>query len=184
MHNPEYEQIKAISNRLLYQYNEKTRLHSWEGSPFEWIAGGIKSRTKGKLGEDMVKAFLEENGFSVHTSPDSEADLVVEGRRVEVKLSTLWSMEKYRFQQIRKQNYDILFCLGLSPHSVHAWTTLKSNIVWSDMSHQHGGTAGGSAGKNTWWIECDPQGSPHQWMRPQNGDLTKVCGELRRIISS
>lgn len=184
MQNPEYEQIKEISNKLRCQYDERPQLRIWSGSPFEWIASGLKSRTKGKLGEEMVNAFLRKNGFVVDKSPDSEADLVVDGYRVEVKLSTLWGSGIYRFQQIRQQNYDILFCLGLSPHSVQAWTTSKSDIVWSDMRHQHGGTAGDNAGKNTWWIQCGPEGSLHPWLRPQNGDLTKMCGELRKITSS
>lgn len=151
---------------------------AWKESPFAWVKGGITSRQKGKIGEEIVSFFLRENGFDVVSSPDSEADLVVDGKRVEVKFSTLWSGGMYTFQQLRNQNYDLVFCLGISPGTAHAWVMKKADIVWDELRNQHGG----AAGSDTWWISFTPPDTPHSWMVPQDGDLTKVCDHLRALL--
>lgn len=178
MPSPEYDLFVNIVNELRPQFIDDHR--QWAGSPFEWVKGGIASRTKGMVGELIVAEFLSRNNFTVGKSPDSDADIVVNNWRAEVKLSTLWRGGNYQFQQIRNQNYDILFCLGISPHSVHAWVTEKAAIEWDDIANQHGGRAG----SDTWWIPCQPGQAPHSWLRPQDGDITKICDELNRIINT
>ena len=82
-----------------------------------------------------------------------------------IKLSTLWQEGIYCFEQIRDQDYEILVCLGLSPHNAHAWIANKSEIVWGDMKKQHG--------RDTWWTQFEPPHCPHGWMHPTNGDLSR-----------
>jgi len=176
--SPHYKMLVTIANNLKSRYLENHQ--EWEGSPFEWIKGGVPSRTKGKVGEEIVRAFLTDNGFSVTDSPNTDSDLTVNGKKVEVKMSTLWTGGFYRFQQIRQQDYDVLFCLGISPRKAYAWATRKSDIVWDDMDNQHGG----SRGSDTWWMTCHEGHCPHAWMRPQNGDLAKICSVLQGIITS
>jgi len=182
MQNKEYEQVKRIVGDLYSQHPADTRWKNWQNSPFEWIENAMPA-SKGKLGKAIVKGFLTDNGFEVRLCRASGADLVVDGVKVRVKSSTLWESGIYNFQQIREEDYEILFCLGISPHSVHAWAVSKSDIVWSDMKHQHGGSKGSSAQKNTWWIQCRPQGSSLSWMHPKSGNLTRVCSELRKMLS-
>ncbi len=171
-----YNKLIRIAGELKPHYCDNSA--TWVNSPFQWIKGGITSRQKGKIGEEMVWKFLEEYDFAVEKSPDSDADLVVDGKRVEVKLSTMWSGGIYKFQQIRDQNYDLIFCLGLSPNEAHAWVAKKSEIDWTELTNQHGG----ERGNDTWWISFEPPNSPHTWMCPQNGDLTQVCTHLHDAI--
>jgi len=182
MENLEYDILKKISKEICRSYEEKERAKRkvWAGSPFEWFVLDLTSRQKGAAGEKIVAEFLKRQGFSVSKSPDSDADLVVNSRRVEVKCSTLWEGGIYNFQQIRDQNYEILFCLGISPHDAHAWVTRKSSIEWDEISGQHKG----KDAKDTSWVQFPPSQCPYMWLRPQNGDLAKVCEELQKITPS
>ena len=86
----------------------------WEGSPFQWILR-VPSRTKGAVGEALVAGWCAAKGFDVIRARNSDADRIVHGHRVEIKMSTPWRMGGYKFQQIRDQEYDYCFCLGISP---------------------------------------------------------------------
>ena len=135
---------------------------------------------KGKIGEEMVREFLKSQRFAVSdstSSKKSDSDLTINGKKVEVKFSTLWKKGYYTFQQIRDQEYDILLCLGISPDSAHSWVVPKSMIVWDDLDNQHGGSRGG----DTWWISFPPTSCPHSWMKPQNGELSAMLDELRKL---
>lgn len=182
MQNPEYDILTKIAGTLHLSYSEKdaAKQQEWENSPFKWFAFDLTSRQKGAAGENLVAEFLTHHGFSVSKSPDSEADLVVDSHRVEVKCSTLWENGIYNFQQIRDQNYNILFCLGISPHDAHVWVVRKRDIKWNEISGQHKG----KHAKDTWWIKFSPSQCPHTWLRPQNGDITRVCQELRSVLST
>lgn len=147
----------------------------WNGSPFEWILSR-PSRQRGKIGEQLIAGWCAARDLNVLRSPDSDADRVIEGKRVEIKFSTLWNSGSYTFQQIRDQNYDYLICLGISPFDAHAWIFKKSGIPFSKLRHQHGG----SRGRDTWWLIFRPQ-HPPIWMRKQSGKLREVYRMLRGL---
>lgn len=171
-----YNKLVEIAGSLQSYYRDNSV--TWKNSPFQWIKGGISSSQKGKVGKEIVWKFLEEYGFLLDKPPNHDSDFVVAGKRVEVKLSTLWEGGHYTFQQIRNQDYDILFCLGLSPTSAHAYVAKKSEIVWHKLAHQHSG----ARGRDTWWISFKPPDCPHGWMQPHNGDLSQICDRLRKAI--
>ncbi len=147
---------------------------AWEGSPFAWIRTR-PSRQKGKIGEQLVAGWCAAKSLNVERSPDSDADRVIEGKRVEIKLSTLWESGIYKFQQLRDQNYEYLICLGISPFDARAWVFKKSEIPFDRLDHQHGG----SRGRDTWWIEADPNRPPRWMMRDQRGKLSDVYRILK-----
>jgi len=66
----------------------------------------LPSGSKGKLGKRLVYQWCALKGLSIDSSPDSEADMLINGHRVEIKFSTLWKTGIYKFQQIRDQNYE------------------------------------------------------------------------------
>ena len=176
--DPEIKRLARYAARLHLKH--KDRYKNWEGSPFSWILN-MPSRTRGKIGEDLVSAYLEKKGFSVVCSPDSEADLIINGKRVEIKLSTLWKSGVYKFQQLRDQNYKFVVCLGLSPFDVHCWVIPKDVIMdkWKKgiIRSQHGGRAG----RDTAWIQTDPEGNSCEWIKDYGGSLLSAVSLIAEL---
>lgn len=150
----EYQELVGISQSMQKEYAEEN--NQWVGSPFEWIKHR-PSRSIGAIGEKIVSAWLAMHDFSISRSPDSEADRIVEGYRIEIKFSTLWNNGTYLFEQIRDQNYDIAVFLGISPNDAHCWVVPKADLMrlWKverRISSQHGG----HAGSDTAWARLSP----------------------------
>lgn len=174
----EVRQLAAISARLEGDY-ESTN-DAWIGSPFAWILKR-PSRQKGAIGEKLVASWLKEHRFKVTRSPDTEADLCVEGRRTEIKFSTLWRNGSYKFQQIRDQNYEFLICLGIAPFKAHCWVLTKDEIlhrwqVTGDLSSQHAGVEG----TDTAWLTVNPD-NVQNWLRQRGGSLTDGLKRISEI---
>jgi len=94
--------------------------------------------------------------------PDSEAEGVIAGRRVEVKLSMLWRSGVYKFQQIRDQSNEFVVCPGVLPFDAHAWVTSKDVPPKHVIGHtpQHAGRCD----PDTFWVTVKP-GTPPEWLR-------------------
>ena len=148
----------------------------WKGSPFEWILS-IPSRSKGAYGEKLVQELFRLNGFDVkRPKSGSDHDRVINGHRIEIKMSTLWAKNgQYTFQQIRDQEYDYLICLGLSPREAHCWLIPKSEVYVGKegVSHQHGG----KAGKDTLWLSFPASKAP-KWLESYGGSLDQAISLL------
>ena len=178
--DPEVRRLATASAILSAGF--ETAGDGWDGSPFAWIKRWPSSRTRGKIGEDLVAAWLAGRRFTVARSPDSDADRVVEGKRVEVKLSTRWKNGGYKFQQIRDQDYEVLICLGLCPFDAHCWAVPKSEVLrrWRDgaagISSQHGG----AAGTDTAWLSFQ-HADPPAWLAPFGGSLRNGLASISKI---
>jgi hypothetical protein len=133
---------------------------SWLDSPFEWVLN-LPAGTKGKLGKQLVYQWCALKGLGVSGIPDSEADMLINGHRVEVKFSTLWQNGIYKFQQFRDQNYEYSICLGISPQEAHCWVISKKLLMQYVIGHM--GQHTGSGGKETAWLQVNPQ-QPHEWL--------------------
>lgn len=172
-------EIVSIAENLRNEY--KNYNSDWMGSPFAWIKD-LPSRTRGKVGEQLIELWCIEQNFNVRSSPDSEADRIINGLRVEIKSSTLWKNGIYKFQQLRDQAYDIVICLGLSPYNVHCWILSKKVVLeqWisGGISSQHGG----SQGTDTAWLEVNPN-LPQTWLTPREGRPTDAIKILRQFVS-
>lgn len=171
------KQLAAVAALLQPKYAESK--DAWEGSPFAWIKAIGSSRTRGAVGEELVAGWLASRKFNVLRSPNSDADRVVEGKRVEIKFSTLWKTGVYKFQQIRDQEYDLLMCLGVSPFSASCWIFSKNEILkyWQDPSHrditgQHEGEGGAVA-----WLSVRPTETA-PWLKAHGGKLSTALDVL------
>jgi hypothetical protein len=100
----------------------------------EWVLR-LPAGSKGKLGKLLVYQWCALKGLSVDRSRDSEADMLINGHRVEVKFSTLWQSGIYKFQQIRDQNYEYSVCLGVSPFEAHCWVISKAILLQYVIGH-------------------------------------------------
>ena len=177
--DPDVKILAAISQATNAQFTSEE--DEWELSPFGWIKTK-PSRQVGKIGELMVAGWLATRGFNVSRSPDSDADRVIEGKRVEVKFSTQWKAGGYKFQQLRDQNYDLVICLGVSPFDAHCWVIPKADVLrlWREdhvIRSQHGG----SGGVDTAWLDVPTPSHPPAWLAPYGGKLSSAIDELSRI---
>ena len=165
-----YRLMSRISASLEGEYVDDAEM--WAESPFQWIKSR-PSRQVGAIGEKLVRHWCDAKGFRTAKSPDTEADLIISGLRVEIKYSRLWTDKLgYTFQQIRDQNYEYCFCLGVSPFEVHAWFIPKSILMIDKpptLRPQHGG----SSGRDTKWLSF-PAATPPNWLRPYGGSLAQV----------
>ena len=157
----------ALHARSLREEYEKVESDPWKDSPFGWIKTR-PSRQVGVIGERLVQAWCLAEGFEVHRSPDSEADRVIEGYRVEIKFSTLWKGGGYKFQQIRDQDYEFLFALGISPFNAHAWVIPKTVLLEYVIGHM--GQHTGARATDTAWLSVKAGAEP-EWLRELGGTL-------------
>ncbi len=162
--DPEVLALASIANILRMHYIREESDDPWSSSPFGWIRA-LPSRQVGKIGEQLVAEWCAAKGLDVMPSGDQEADLIIAGRRVEIKFSTLWGTGEYKFQQIRDQNYEYLICLGVSPFDAHCWVIPKA-VAFQHATPQHTGRRG----KETYWLSVNPD-SPPNWLKQYGGRL-------------
>lgn len=149
--------------------------NAWADSPFAWIRT-CPSRQVGKIGERLVAGWCVSKGLEVIGCRDSEADLLIEGHRVEVKFSTLWESGVYVFQQIRNQDYEYIICLGVSPFDAHCWVMPKG-VALEKASPQHTGRGG----EETFWFHVKVD-SPPKWMSKYGGSLENAWEVLQKFL--
>lgn len=154
-----------------------SRGSQWKDSEFEWIIY-LPSGSKGKLGKLLIQQWVALKGLSVEKSPDSEADLLINGHRVEIKFSTLWDKGCYKFQQIRNQNYDFCICLGISPSTAHCWVISKKQLITYVIGHL--GQHTGLKGTETAWFPVYPN-NPPDWLLSSGGSLDEAFDVLKPL---
>ena len=178
-YDPDVREIVRITESLHPDYSNANL--AWTESPFSWIKS-LPSRTVGKVGEQIVERWCRAHNFNVESSPDSEADRIVNGLRVEIKLSTLWNSGIYKFQQLRNQAYDVVICIGFSPFNVHCWVLSKKLVLEKWTSGEIRSQHGGSKGQDTAWIEVNPN-NLQAWLTPPLGRPAEAIQILRRFTN-
>lgn len=173
--NHDYQILAALSQTLKMEYSSDD--DQWIGSPFAWIKTR-PSRQIGAIGEKLIAGWLATRGFNVNRSGNTDADRIIENKRIEIKFSTLWKSGGYTFQQIRDQNYDLLICLGVSPFDAHCWVIPKADvmrlwIVEGKITGQHTG----ASGSDTAWLSFQIQ-SPPEWLSVYGGALSDAVAIL------
>jgi len=164
----DFKLLATASTYLRQDFEED--FNSWNDSPFEWILH-LPAGSKGKLGKLLIYQWCALKGLAVDKCSDSEADMLINGHRVEVKFSTLWQKGFYKFQQIRDQNYEYSVCLGISPFEAHCWVLNKKVLKRHVIGHL--GQHTGAAGKETAWITVKPK-KPPEWIVPFGGSLDEA----------
>ena len=167
--DPDVQLLAGLATTLAPDYAAGPN-DPWRGSPFKWILS-LPSRTKGAVGEALVAGWAAAKGFDVLRNPDSEADRVVEGHRIEIKFSTLWKSGGFKFQQIRDQKYDYCFCLGISPFDAQAWLLPKAVLYTHVIGHM--GQHTGATGRDTSWLGFQAH-EPYHWMSEHGDRLSDV----------
>ena len=162
-----------LASTLRHEYEDRDDPR-WAQIPFAWILAR-PSRQRGKIGEQLVAGWCAMKGLSVAPSGDTEADLLIQGHRAEVKSSTLWASGVYKLQQIRNQDYEFLVCLGIAPFDAQCWVIPKQ-IARERTPVQHGGRRGA----DTHWLSF-PAAEPPGWLEPYSGTLSSAFDRLRSL---
>lgn len=162
----------ALSAEVQAEY-ATTEDDPWEASPFQWILGEA-SRRRGAIGERLVKAWARRNEIVVASPTDTGHDCVLDGVRVEVKLSTLWKSGGYKFQQIRDQSYEVAALLGLQPQIVQLWMVPK-DVLWEQSVGQHTG----ADAQDTKWLSFQAS-DPPSWLDEYGGTLDDARAALEQ----
>jgi len=82
---PEFNLLASAAKFIKPEFEKNSS--PWAASPFEWILA-LPSASKGKLGKRLVYQWCALKGLSIDSSPDSQADMMINGHR-EWKLSFL-----------------------------------------------------------------------------------------------
>lgn len=176
--DPDYERLEGLS-LALRAATVRGGAAAWFDSPFGWILS-LPSSTRGAIGKRLVEHWCTRRGFTVTAAPGRGVDRLIDGHRVAIKFSRLWESGEYKFQQIRDQSYEFLFCLGVSPHAAHAWLLPKTLLDQHVIGHT--GQHTGAAGHETAWISLDPS-APPEWITGHGGrlsDVERLLTDLRR----
>jgi len=172
---PDYKALVTASAALSAQH---PTVRDWTGSPFDWLLA-LPSATLGAVGRNLIESWASGLGFyQGRERHNNQHYLVLNGHRVQVKLSTLWDAGHYRFQQIRDQPYDDLLCVGISPNDIHAWFIPKGEA----LLHLRG-TAGqhtGAGATETHWLNVDPT-QPQGWLSEFGDQLSDVRSLIQAI---
>lgn len=176
IHDADVQLLATIAVNLRGDYVDPEK-NQWEGSPFGWILSR-PSRQRGKIGEQLVAGFCAARNLDVVATGDAEADRIINGRRVEIKFSTLWSSGVYKFQQLRDQNYEYVICLGLSPFNAHCWVIPKRILMTGNRQPGVTGQHRGRAGTDTAWLSF-AAANPPAWLSSYGGTL----GQAVRILA-
>ena len=133
------------------------------------------SRKKGTIFEKIIEGWCRANHLDVRRSPDSEADRLIGGRRIEIKGSTLWESGIFKFQQIRDQDYELCICLGVEPHDVRCWVIPKP-VILARAEGQHTGREA----TDTRWLSFKAA-TPPTWLADYGGSLEAAAERLRTL---
>lgn len=172
---PDFDLLASAANYIRKDLEKDYA--AWGNSPFEWILK-LPAGSKGKLGKHLVYQWCAVKGLSVDRSPDSQADMLVNGHRIEVKFSTLWKSGIYKFQQVRNQNYEYAICMGISPFEAHCWVVSKGLLLKHVIGHM--GQHTGVLGQDTAWITVDPK-QPLDWLNACGGRLDQAFERLKGL---
>lgn len=172
------EEVQLLAHAASFIRNEFIDSEDkWEDSPFKWIVK-LPSASKGKIGKRLVAQWCALKDFTINKSPDSEADILINGHRFEIKFSTLWKSGIYAFQQIRDQNYEYCICLGISPFDAHCWIISKKTLLENVIGHM--GQHTGVDASETSWLRINPSNLP-DWLKLCGGTLNSAFEILAKI---
>jgi len=97
----------------------------WRGAPLESFRQ-VANTNRGDIGEDFVFRYLREVEIEVSRGESriEEWDLLISGKRFEVKTASEDTKGAFQFNHIRlDRGYDYLLCLGVRPDAIlfNAW---------------------------------------------------------------
>jgi hypothetical protein len=97
----------------------------WQGSPLLGYRN-LGNTNRGEIGEEFVRRYLKAARIEVSIKGNraSITDMLIGGRRFEIKTASLGANSTFQFNHVRlDRNYEFLLCLGICPQEIvfNAW---------------------------------------------------------------
>jgi hypothetical protein len=147
----------------------------WEASPIGWIRQVSSAHKRGKIGEELIRAWARTEGFGVGGRGDRGHDVIVAGIKIEVKTSLRWNNDRFVFLGLRDFNYDAVALLGLAPDDFGLWIVPK-RLLWEHAKDQLRGVSG----KGSKWLSF-PASKPPAWLRSWGGSFRDAGHAIHEV---
>ena len=172
--------LEAISVKIKSTFDTPEDIE-WKDHPLEWIRRHPSARI-GKIGRTFLQSLCEDHALQVKKRGYS---LVIKEKKIQVRFSTGWSGGGFKFEQLRHEGFDAIFCLAITPNRVYGWAIPKSVIFDADghllkkdgLTIQHKGKGGSDTAR----INVDVNSIP-AWMAPHGDSLTEAMNRLKAIL--
>jgi hypothetical protein len=112
-------------NLLVEIIKEHSPEDIWQGSPLMGYRN-LGNTNRGEIGEEFVRRYLKAARIevSIKGNRTSITDMLIGGRRFEIKTASLGANSTFQFNHVRlDRNYECLLCLGICPQKIvfNAW---------------------------------------------------------------
>jgi hypothetical protein len=146
----------------------------WAASPLNWIRQVPSSHKKGKIGESLVTEWARGAGFDVGPRLHRGHDCVIQGLKVEVKLSLRWNNGTFTFLGLRDFDYDVAALLAIAPTEAYLWIVPKQILLANVFSQRRG-----ASGRGSQWFKF-PTDRPPEWLRRWGGTFAAAREVMER----
>lgn len=145
----------------------------WSNSPFEWISS-LSAGSKSKIIKQLLDRWLIAHHIPFENSPELPGGRWIDGHLVQIKTSMLWKSGIYRFQQIKSNDCNYFWLVGLSPDQVNLWVVPRAELECNLTRAQH--KLDGVV--ESYMLEISPERVP-EWLEPFGGSLDQCLIKLR-----
>lgn len=122
MANPKQLFLEVISSKAIDA--------KWIGKPHETFKS-LPNSSKGDAGEEFIRRYAMELGFTAEKIKRlGDWDLVIQGKKFEIKLATEDVSGSFQFNHIRYDSkYHYLLCLGITPDNLRFGVWTKADVA-------------------------------------------------------
>ena len=104
---------------MVHVINKHSPKSIWTGSRLEGYRR-LGNTNRGQIGEEFIREYLTAAGITVgNGSRVTPTDLLIAGKRFEVKTASLGANGTFQFNHVRlDRTYNYLLCLGICPEKI------------------------------------------------------------------
>ena len=170
----DFERLGRMAEALVAEYDDGS-LAEWEASPIGWIRQVSSAHKRGKIGEEIVRAWAGSEGLAVAGPGVRAHECVIGDLRIEVKTSLRWNNDRFVFLGLRDFDYHGVALLGLAPNDLRLWIVPKE-LLWERAQKQLRG-AGRIESK---WLSFAAS-KPPAWLEGWGGSFAQARNALEEI---
>ena len=132
-----------ITEHILQSHSGVTKDDIWSSSLFERIKVSSTCE-KGRFGEKIIKHYHTLSQDVIENRTSIQHDIIINGSKVEVKLSCMNKSGYFKWLQIRADDYfDTLYLVSVFPNEVRIFNIPKKDLMIliseNHVKSQHGG---------------------------------------------